>query len=155
MDRSLSKLWQIVEDRGAQHAVAPKVARSQAQLSKWTTTKWNIYCRIFTNAKKKEKAQKGVRDCWCVVEQSKLLILNKGFSTCFTEKQKPGGNQSTGPGSCLGEELGRGYSRLGGGNVRSKWAICLAYDRKNGRMLNWSPRGRWAPALLELDFYRE
>ena len=84
----------------------------------------------------KEKARKGFRDCWCAVEQSKLLILNKGFSTYFTEKQKPGGNKSIGPGSYLGEELGRGYSRLGGGNIRSKWAICLAYDRKNGRMLN-------------------
>ena len=37
MDMSLRKLWEIVEDRGVWHAVVHRVAKSQAQLSDWTT----------------------------------------------------------------------------------------------------------------------
>ena len=39
MDLSLSKLWEIVEDRGAWCAVVHEVTKSQEQLSDWTTTK--------------------------------------------------------------------------------------------------------------------
>ena len=38
MDVNLSKLWKIVEDRGAWHAVIHRVAKSQTQFSDWKTT---------------------------------------------------------------------------------------------------------------------
>ena len=38
VDRSLSKLWEIVKDREGRHAAVHKVAKSQTQLSNWTIT---------------------------------------------------------------------------------------------------------------------
>ena len=38
MDMSLSKLWQIVENREAWHAAAHGVTKSQTWLSDWTVT---------------------------------------------------------------------------------------------------------------------
>ena len=38
MDVYLSKLWEIVEDRGALHVAVYGVAKSRTQLSDWTTT---------------------------------------------------------------------------------------------------------------------
>ena len=37
MDMSLSKPWEIVEDREAWHATVPKVTNSRTRLSNWTT----------------------------------------------------------------------------------------------------------------------
>ena len=37
MDMNLSKFWEIVKDRGGWHAAVHGVAKSQTQLSNWTT----------------------------------------------------------------------------------------------------------------------
>ena len=37
MDMSLSKLWEIVKDRGAWHAAIHGIAKSQTGFSSWTT----------------------------------------------------------------------------------------------------------------------
>ena len=47
-DMSLSKLKEIVEDRGAWHAIVPRVAKSWTWLSDWTTTLYGGYYTQFT-----------------------------------------------------------------------------------------------------------
>ena len=41
-DMSLSKLQEIVKDRGAWHAAVHRVEKSQKRLSDWRTTRWGI-----------------------------------------------------------------------------------------------------------------
>ena len=40
VDMSLSKLWEIVNDREAWHAAAHGIAKSQTRLSGWTELNW-------------------------------------------------------------------------------------------------------------------
>ena len=46
-DMNLSKLWEIVKDRGAGWAAVHGVAKSRTQLSNWTTTNWIGYPYCF------------------------------------------------------------------------------------------------------------
>ena len=48
MDMNFSKLWEIVEDRGAWSAAVPGVTKSQTELCNWTTAK------AFTNSLRKD-----------------------------------------------------------------------------------------------------
>ena len=43
MDMNLSKLWGIVENRGAWRAADHGVAKSQTQVSNWTTVSWLLF----------------------------------------------------------------------------------------------------------------
>ena len=43
---SLSKLWEIVEDRGAWHATVYGVIKNQTQLSNWITTYLKGYPKL-------------------------------------------------------------------------------------------------------------
>ena len=44
MDMNLSKLWEIVKDRGAWRAAVHGASKSQIWLSDWTTTKCPVIC---------------------------------------------------------------------------------------------------------------
>ena len=46
MDMSLSKLWEIVKDRGAWHAAVHYITKSQTWLSDWATTMMSYYLQL-------------------------------------------------------------------------------------------------------------
>ena len=66
MDMNLSKLWEIVEDRGVWRAAVHRVAKSQTQLSNWTTTSsTDLQCK---------SNWQGAKQPGCVAQQSPLLF---------------------------------------------------------------------------------
>ena len=60
MDRSLSKLQEIVKDRQAWRAAVHEVTDSQTQLSQWTTTKQRFIAHLWQSQFTKAKD-----DAWC------------------------------------------------------------------------------------------
>ena len=59
MDMSLSKLWEILKDREARHAVVCGVAKGQTQLSDWTAITNNKSCWWHHPKKQKRRRMDG------------------------------------------------------------------------------------------------
>ena len=57
MDVNLSKFWETVEDRGAWHATAHGITKSQTQCSNRTTTTTSLGLYIYSTANKAGKGQ--------------------------------------------------------------------------------------------------
>ena len=51
MNMNLSKLWEIVEDRGACQAAVHGITKSWTWLSNWTTTQAKVYCQLIYMAR--------------------------------------------------------------------------------------------------------
>ena len=51
MDLNLSKIWEIVEDRGLWRAAVYGIVKSRTQLSNWTTTKHTLHIYVLVNNK--------------------------------------------------------------------------------------------------------
>ena len=90
MGMNLSSLQEIVKDRGAWHAAAPRVTKSRTQLSSWTTTakvlslkSTRILCNIAMLSKLpfKDDAQGNFMDLYyrigCAILEPKLKHLKQ------------------------------------------------------------------------------
>ena len=71
MDISLNNLWEIVKDRETWHSAVHGVAKSQTQLSDWTTSQ-NIYSQTCTHIYQPIHTSQNLTQSW---EKRKFSIL--------------------------------------------------------------------------------
>ena len=77
MDMNLSKLQEIVEDRGAWHAAVHGVAKSWTQLSNWTITMMNYQAMSLIFRNSRELIPQDEAASWVTWEkQTRYLILS-------------------------------------------------------------------------------